>query len=62
MPLFLLSDNICKNKPDGTYIPDPYECKVFYECFGGHAGKLYCPSETTWDQELLTCDTRRTDC
>lgn len=57
-----LSDNVCQNKADGTYIADPYDCKVFYECSSGVAVKFTCPPGTTWDQAILSCDDKRVDC
>ncbi|XP_030753338.1 mucin-2-like [Sitophilus oryzae] len=38
------------------YLPDDYNCGAFYECNGGQATRLVCPSGTYYDESLNVCN------
>ncbi|XP_060518419.1 mucin-2-like [Cylas formicarius] len=50
------ADSVCQNKPDGTFVEDPNDCTIFYECNGGKGIAQHCPSGTYWNESILSCD------
>jgi hypothetical protein len=45
----------CQDKPDGTFIADPSDCRKYYECVYGDTKSFSCPEDTMWDQSITAC-------
>ncbi|XP_050505102.1 probable chitinase 10 isoform X6 [Diabrotica virgifera virgifera] len=40
----------------GQYIPDPYNCSMYYECSNGVPVSMSCPGGEYWNPDEETCD------
>ncbi|KAJ8925009.1 hypothetical protein NQ315_001174 [Exocentrus adspersus] len=47
---------VCIGKPDGTYLPHPWECNKFYECVDQRPKETVCPGDLLWNEAILSCD------
>uniref|UniRef100_A0A336LTC5 CSON015617 protein n=1 Tax=Culicoides sonorensis TaxID=179676 RepID=A0A336LTC5_CULSO len=50
------ADGICNGMPDGTLMPNPYNCSDFYICNGGVGTILNCPEGLHFNPQTLTCE------
>ncbi|KAJ8954029.1 hypothetical protein NQ318_004322 [Aromia moschata] len=39
-----------------TFLPDPYNCSRYYECYDGTLFVMHCYEGLYWNQETLACD------
>jgi hypothetical protein len=39
-----------------SYLPDPYDCKMFYQCVNEKPIHLYCSPGTEFDKSLNVCN------
>uniref|UniRef100_A0A336KE59 CSON009202 protein n=1 Tax=Culicoides sonorensis TaxID=179676 RepID=A0A336KE59_CULSO len=50
------ADGICNGMPDGTLMPNPFNCSDFYICNGGVGTILNCPEGLHFNPQTLTCE------